>query len=145
MGSITPPPPPSSETPTSAYAPRQNAYTYSTTPSHNTTPSTLQHPPGYVQNPYADAMSPAARAVQAQQDRRQSVLAGLAEAVGVSSSAASNDSGGGMMGDGGMGGGGAGGAGDEGAWGAAKKWMGGVADAAVAVEGEVWRRFSTSR
>jgi len=94
-------------------------------------------------------MSPAARAVQAQQDRRPSVLAGLAEAVGVSSSslsASNNDSGSMMMGDkSGMGGGNGASFSDEGAWGAAKKWMGGVAEAAVAVEGEVWRRFSTNR
>lgn len=87
-----------------------------------------------MQNPYADAMSPSARAAQEAQEptRRSSVLAGLAGAVGV------------------------GGANDgtrfepapeeeAGAWGAAKKWMGGVAEKAVAVEGEVWRRFSTTR
>jgi len=60
------------------------------------------------------------------------MLTNLAEAVGVSGG---NDSTGFEAAP----------AGDEGPWGAAKKWMGGVADKAAQVEEEVWRRFSTSK
>lgn len=124
MGSLVPAPPPPETS--SYYSSNAAAYTYGAA----APPPTLVHPPGYQQNPYADAMTPSARANQAAHERRPSVLSGLAEAVGVSG----NDSTSFETSPA-----------DEGAWGAAKKWMGGVAEKAAQVEGEVWRRFSTTR
>ncbi|KAK4554948.1 hypothetical protein LTR86_008096 [Recurvomyces mirabilis] len=92
-----------------------------------------EHPPGYVQNAYAQDMSSAQRASLDQETRRESFVTQL----GLGSDGTRSG------GDGGRGGGGEGwGEGVEGAWSAAKGWLGKAGTAIAEGEEQVWKRIN---
>ena len=109
--------------------------TFSIQPLTSQTPDTsLEHPPGYQQNPYADALTPAQRTSQDIHDKSEqgasaSVLSGLAPGALLP----------------GRGGDGAGHEDGEGAWGTAKRWVGEVVGKVGEMEGEVWKKVNSQR
>ncbi|KAI9753688.1 MAG: hypothetical protein M4579_005040 [Chaenotheca gracillima] len=100
-------------------------------------PQSLEHPPGYVQNPYAAELTPAQR-LAAEQDR--SNLSRLGDYAGGASSGAGVGGGplhsaGGGLADTGEGEG-------EGIWDTAKKWAKTAGEKVSEAEQEVWKRIN---
>lgn len=151
------PPPPLATNLQQNYAPTHSTSTSTTPLRPNAGPTTLnlgpvaspnagtddrrvstEHPPGYVQNAYAQEMSSAQRASLEQEEGRKG---SLVQTLGLSP-AAGGGAGGVLGGVGGAGGGGGAGEGLEGAWNVAKGWIGKAGTALAEGEQEVWRRIN---
>ncbi|KAI9717782.1 MAG: hypothetical protein M1812_004511 [Candelaria pacifica] len=119
-------PTPTSTTSTNFTSPLENTNTSPTAPHSR---QSLDHPPGYQQNPYAPDMPPSARLAQesAESSPNKERLPGLGYGHGRKGSVL--DTGTEDNGEGGI-------------WDTAKKWAVMAGEKASEVEGEVWRRIN---
>ena len=103
----------------------------------NSNPSTprrsLEHPPGYQQNPYAAEMT---------SEQRAATNGGYIPGYRVGNQTPGTPGGGVMGGGGSHGGILGGGGGDESVWGMAAGWLKGVGKKAAEIEESVWKRVN---
>jgi hypothetical protein len=120
--------------PQSSYSPPNNAYaplgkstsTYTGTPATYTRPTTLnpgsserrpsfEHPPGYLQNPYAANLSEEKKQMSREQEAQGGLFGGRLDADPME---------------------------DGGVWGAVKGWVAGAGSKLAETEAEVWKRIN---